>query len=33
VMISTSSVMQKRATNPISNLSSYQIQNQTHQNF
>jgi hypothetical protein len=33
VMISTSSVMQKRATNPISNLSSYQVQNQTHQNF
>ena len=33
VMISTSNVMQKRVTNPIPNLSSYQIQNQTHQNF
>jgi len=33
VMISTSNVVQKRATNQIPNLSSYQIQNQTHQNF
>ncbi len=33
VMISASNSMQKRATNPISNLSSYQVQNQTHQNF
>jgi len=33
VLISASNGIQKRATVPVSNLSSYQVQNQTHQNF